>query len=72
MCFFRDAERTAAKAFFKPLLKVYRNEPRKMVTDKSRSYGVAYRELGPDTIDDTTQYVNNWAESSHQPTRVRE
>jgi putative transposase len=62
----------AAKRFFKRLLKTHRNEPRKIVTDKLRSYGVAHRELIPDSIHDTTQYANNRAELSHQPTRVRE
>jgi putative transposase len=62
----------AAKQFFKRLLKIHRNEPRKIVTDKLRSYGVAHRELIPDAIHDTTQYANNLAELSHQPTRVRE
>ncbi len=62
----------AAKRFFKRLLQSHRNEPRKIVTDKLRSYGVAHRELIPDTIHDTTQYANNRAELSHQPTRVRE
>jgi len=37
-----------------------------------RSYGVAHRELIPETIHDTSQYANNRAELSHQPTRVRE
>ena len=62
----------AAKRFFKRLLKNNRGEPRKIVTDKLRSYGVAHRELIPDTIHDTTRYANNRAELSHQPTRVRE
>ncbi len=62
----------AAKRFFKRLLKTHRMEPRKIVTDKLRSYGVAHRELIPDTIHDTSQYANNRAELSHQPTRVRE
>jgi putative transposase len=62
----------AAKRFFKRLLKAHRNEPRKIVTDKLRSYGVAHREIIPDTIHDTSQYANNKAELSHQPTRVRE
>jgi len=62
----------AAKRFFKRLLGVNRNEPRKIVTDKLRSYGVAHRELIPETIHDTSQYANNRAELSHQPTRVRE
>lgn len=62
----------AAKRFFKRLLKIHQNEPRKIVTDKLRSYGVAHRELIPDSIHDTSQYANNRAELSHQPTRVRE
>ena len=66
----RDAK--AAKRFFRRLLKRHRGEPRKIVTDKLRSYGVAHRELIPDTIHDTSQYANNRAELSHEPTRVRE
>ena len=62
----------AAKRFFKRLLRKHSNEPRKIVTDKLRSYGVAHRELIPDTIHDTSQYANNRAELSHQPPRVRE
>jgi putative transposase len=62
----------AAKRFFKRLLKTHRDEPRKIVTDKLRSYGVAHRELIPDSIHDTSQYANNRAELSHQPTRDRE
>ena len=62
----------AAKRFFRRLLKNHQDEPRKIVTDKLRSYGVAHRELIPDTIHDTSQYANNRAELSHQPTRVRE
>jgi putative transposase len=66
----RDA--AAAKRFFKRLLKKHSDEPRKIVTDKLRSYGVAHRELMPDAIHDTSRYANNRAELSHQPTRVRE
>ncbi len=62
----------AAARFFKRLLRVSGSEPRRIVTDKLRSYGVAHRELIPDTIHDTSQYANNRAELSHQPTRVRE
>jgi len=40
----------AAKHFFKRLLRNYKDEPRKIVTDKLRSYGVAHRELIPETI----------------------
>jgi len=66
----RDAK--AAKRFFKRMLKKHKHEPRKIVTDKLRSYGVAHRELIPDSIHDTSKYANNRAELSHQPTRVRE
>ena len=47
-------------------------EPRKIITDKLRSYGVAHRELMPDVIHSTEQYENNRAEQSHEATRVRE
>jgi len=62
----------AAKRFFRRLLRNHGAEPRKIVTDKLRSYGVAHRELIPGAIHDTTQYANNRAEQSHEPTRVRE
>jgi len=62
----------AAKRFFKRLLNKHKDEPRKIVTDKLRSYGVAHRELIPETIHDTTQYANNRCELSHEPIRVRE
>ena len=44
----------AAKRFFTRLLRRYSDEPRKIVTDKLRSYGVAHRELMPDVIPDTS------------------
>ncbi|MEH6592334.1 MAG: DDE-type integrase/transposase/recombinase [Halioglobus sp.] len=62
----------AAKRFFKRLLRNHGREPRKIVTDKLRSYGVAQRELMPDVIHSTKQYENNRAEQSHEATRVRE
>ncbi len=68
----RRRDGKAAKRFFKRLLKAHRMKPRKIVTDKLRSYGVAHRELIPESIHDTSQYANNRAELSHQPTRVRE
>ena len=66
----RDA--VAAKRFFKRLIRNHGSEPRKIVTDKLRSYSVAHRELIPDVIHDTSKYANNRAELTHQPTRVRE
>ena len=62
----------AAKRFFRRLLISHSCEPRKIVTDKLRSYGVAHRELIPETIHSTQQYENNRAEQSHEVTRVRE
>ena len=62
----------AAKRFFKRMLKKHKGDPRVIVTDKLRSYGVAHRELMPETIHSTEKYANNRAELSHQPTRVRE
>jgi putative transposase len=66
----RNAE--AAKRFFRRLLRSHGRSPRKIVTDKLGSYGVARRELMPAAIHDTDHYANNRAELSHQPTRVRE
>jgi len=62
----------AAKRFFKRLIRSHGNEPRKIVTDKLGNYGVAHRELIPEVIHDTSQYANNRAEQSHEPTRERE
>ena len=42
------------------------------IAHKLRSYGIAHRKLISDSIHDTSQYANNRAELSHQPTRVRE
>ena len=62
----------AAKRFFKRLLRNHGSEPRKIVTDKLHSYGVAHQELMPEVIHSTQQYENNRAEQSHEATRVRE
>lgn len=58
--------------FFRHLLRSNAGEPRNIVTDKLRSYGVAHRELMPDTTHNASQYANNRAEQSHEATRVRE
>jgi putative transposase len=62
----------AAKRFFRRLLRSHGGEPRKIVTDKLRSYPVAHREVVPEAIHVTDQYANNRAEQSHEATRVRE
>ncbi len=61
----------AAKRFFRHLLRSHGSEPRKIVTDKLRGYGVAHRGLIPETIHSTKQYKNNRVEQSHEATRVR-
>jgi len=66
----RDAR--AAARFFRKLLKGQGTEPRRLVTDKLRSYGAAHRVVMPSVPHDTRQYANNRAEVSHQPTRQRE
>ena len=62
----------AAKRFFRRLLRSHGSEPRKVVTDKLRSYSVAHREVIPESIHVTDRYANNRAEQSHESTRVRE
>ena len=46
-------------------------EPRKIVTDKLRSDGVAHRELIPEAIH-STKHENNRVEQSHEATGLRE
>lgn len=64
--------RHAAKRFFRKLLKGQGSEPRRLVTDKLRSYSAAKRKTMRSVVHDTSQYANNRAEVSHQPTRQRE
>ena len=64
--------RRAAEKFFRKLLKGQGCEPRRLVTDKLRSYTAAHRVVFPSVIHDTSQYANNRAEVSHQPTRRQE
>jgi putative transposase len=66
----RDAK--AAKRFLKRLLKGLQYEPRVIVTDKLKSYGVAQREVLPKVEHRQSRYLNNRAENSHRPTRRRE
>lgn len=62
----------AAKRFFRRLLRNNVGEPRKILTDKLRSYPVAHREVMLEAIHDSEQYANNRAEQSHEATRERE
>ena len=64
--------RHAAVRFFRRLLKNQRHVPRRLITDKLRSYSAACRAVMPSVLHCTDQYANNRAEASHQPTRQRE
>ncbi len=65
-------DRRAATRFFRKLLKGQGCEPRRLITDKLRSYAAAHRTVMPSVVHCTRQYENNRAEVSHQPTRQRE
>ncbi len=43
-----------------------------IITDKLRSYGAAKKVLLPRVVHRRNRYLNNRAENSHQPTRLRE
>ena len=64
--------RRAAARFFRTLLKRQGCVPRRLITDKLRSYPAACRTVMPSVVHVTDQYANNRAEVSHQPTRQRE
>ena len=65
-------DQLAAQRFFRKLLKGQEREPRRLVTDKLRSYQAAHRTIMPSVVHDTERYANNRAEVSHEPTRQRE
>ena len=46
----KDFLEAGKKRFFRRLLRSHGGEPRKIVTDKLRSYPVAYREVIPESI----------------------
>ena len=69
---FKLAEMVPRPSAFKRLVRSNNGEPRRIVTEKLRSYGVAHREDIHEAIHDTSQYANNRIEQSHEPTRVRE
>jgi putative transposase len=65
-------DRWAALRFFRKLLHVAKRPPRVIITDKLRSYAAAKKLIMPDIEHRQSRYLNNRAENSHQPTRVRE
>ncbi len=64
--------RHAAVRFFRKLLKRQGYLPRRLITDKLRSYPAAHRQVMPSVPHCTDRSANNRAEVSHQPTRQRE
>jgi putative transposase len=65
-------DKKVAKKFFRKLLKGSRYVPRVIVTDKLKSYSAAIVEVMPSVEHLQQEYLNNRAENSHQPTRLRE
>ena len=61
-------DRRAAIRFFRKVLKGQGRSPRRLVTDKLRSYSAAHRSVMPSVVHRTAQHANNRAETSHQPT----
>lgn len=66
----RDKE--AAKRFLRKLLKGLQYVPRVIITDKLGSYSAAKTEVMPSVEHRQHKGLNNQAENSHQPTRLRE
>ncbi len=63
--------RRAALKFLKKAMKRY-GRPKKIVTDRLRSYLAAMKVVGNETRQKIGRWLNNRAESSHQPFRRRE
>ena len=62
----------AALKFMRKLLKNQSPRPTRIVTDKLKSYGAAFRDMGLSHLHETGHRLNNRAESSHVPIRRRE
>ena len=62
----------AAKRLLTRLLKKQGLAPKRMITDKLRSYGAAKRQVMPGVEHRSHKRLNNRAENSHVPLRKRE
>lgn len=62
----------AAKRLLTRLLKKQGMPPKRMITDKLRSYGAAKRQVMPNVEHRSHKGLNNRAENSHLPLRKRE
>ena len=62
----------AAVRFFRKLMRGQGGGPRRLVTDKLKSYPAARRRVIPDVVHIIDRYANNRIEVSHESTRQRE
>ena len=67
----KTRDKKAALKFLKKAMRKH-GRPEVIVTDKLRSYGAAFKEIGADERQDTSRWMNNRAENSHLPFRRRE
>jgi putative transposase len=65
-------DRHAARRLMRKLLKKHGRAQRVLITDKLKSYAAANRDLGISVEHRQHKGLNNRAENSHQPMRVRE
>ena len=65
-------DRAAALKLMRKMLKKHGFAPTRVTTDKLRSYGVAFREIGLTARHEQGRRQSNRAEVSHQPVRRRE
>src|SRR5215210_3873619 len=68
----RRRDKAAALKLMRKLLRKQGFAPAVVTTDKLRSYGAAFREIGLSARHEQGRRMNNRAENSHQPTRRRE
>ncbi|OYD80437.1 IS6 family transposase [Azospirillum brasilense] len=68
----RRRDKAAARKLMRKLLKKHGFFPTQVTTDKLRSYGAAFREIGLAAHHEQGLRQNNRAEVSHQPIRRRE
>jgi putative transposase len=65
-------DKRAAKRFFRKLLKGLQYVPGVIITDQLKSYSAAKAEIMPGVEHHRDKGLNNRAENSHQPARLRE
>ncbi|MEQ8558199.1 MAG: IS6 family transposase [Henriciella sp.] len=67
----KTRDKSAALRFLKKAMKRY-GSPRVVVTDRLRSYGAAMKDIGNIDRQEVGRHLNNRAENSHLPFRLRE